>query len=69
MMVEYITWISAAERMPDSGITVLVRSKDPKDSEPVWLGWHEHGSWFAVDAAEYTFGAITHWAEIPKGPP
>jgi hypothetical protein len=69
LITETVTWHAVAEEMPDSGTTVLVRSRDPADSEPVWLGWYEDGSWFGVDATEFAKGAIVAWADVPRGPP
>jgi hypothetical protein len=65
---ETIAWHSVAEQLPDADITVLVRSKNKADAEPVWLGCYEDGCWFSVDACQYSRGAITHWAHRPRGP-
>lgn len=67
---ETLSWISAAEQLPDSDTTVMVHA--PKASEPVWLGYHDGDSWFSVDGSEYgneeeLIAEVVAWAEMPMG--
>ena len=72
MTHETITWIPVAECLPDEDETVLVY--EPTSSEPVWLGYlnGDTGRWYDVDDVDdgyrMTSRAVTHWAEMPKGP-
>ncbi len=60
---ESIRWRPAKEP-PDDQVTVLTYA--PDCGEPVWLGWHEDGTWFAIDGAEIVFDVIA-WAPMPRG--
>lgn len=62
--METIEWFDVGVLMPDDEITVLVFM--PGSDEPVWLGWHADGQWYAVDATE--IARVSAWAEIPFGP-
>jgi hypothetical protein len=66
-MCETVTWIPVEERLPDADITVMVHGPDM--DPPMWLGWYddERESWFEVSAS--TIEGVTHWAELPNGPP
>lgn len=71
MTPETITWIPVTERLPDADEMVLIY--DPTHYKPVWLGYligiGDTGRWYDVDDNYHmTAQAITHWAEIPKGP-
>ena len=61
MLREVIQWHDVSETMPDSDITVLICTPDA--DEPVWLGWHDGTTWFAVDATEQP--GVKRWAQIP----
>lgn len=68
---ETISWIAVADALPDSETTVLVHA--PGSDEPVWLGYYDDGSWFAIGGEEYgnedEFAAeVTSWATMPMGP-
>lgn len=67
VMTETVRWHAVTMELPDTNRTVLVRSKHLGDV-PVFLGWYQEGSWFGVDATEYTKGGVIAWAEIPRGP-
>ena len=40
-------WIAAIDELPDDERTVLVACV--KNSEPVWLGYHDDGRWLSID--------------------
>ncbi len=65
-MNETITWIPAAERLPDEGIVVLVARSG--SDEPVWLAYCEAGQWREVDSWPIDKEDVLHWAEVPRGP-
>jgi|SRR5580658_3253476 hypothetical protein len=64
---ETISWYSA-DAPPDDDTTVLIFA--PGTDEPVWLGYHQDGIWYAVMGDEYpTNGSkvVTAWAPMPTG--
>ena len=63
MLREVIEWHEVSEQLPDVDITVMVHA--PDCDEPVWLGWYDGATWFAVDASELR--AVDRWAHIPTG--
>jgi Protein of unknown function (DUF551) len=70
-MNETITWHAVTESMPDSDTTIFVYA--PGADEPVWLGYHDGEDWISVSGAIYSNDeeiahAVTHWAEMPRGP-
>lgn len=63
MIREVITWYEVGEQLPDDTETVMIHA--PSSNEPVWLGWHEDGCWFSIDAAEIE--GVERWAHVPTG--
>lgn len=63
---EVIRWHDVAETTPDDGMIVLLNIGD-YESEPVWPGYLEGGTWFWADASEVQSDVIA-WAEMPVGP-
>ena len=66
-----IDWIYVEDGMPDSETTVLVFA--PGADNPVWFGYHDGESWYAVDGMEYgndeeIVAEVVAWAEMPEGP-
>ncbi len=66
---ETVTWYSA-DAPPDADTTVLVYA--PGADEPIWLGYYDGESWFAVTGAEYSNPEelaehVTAWAQMPSG--
>lgn len=61
-----VTWIAAADALPDTDTTVLLHS--PMSNEPVWLGWWDSAAkvWRYVEGS--VARGVTHWAEIPDAP-
>jgi hypothetical protein len=66
MTTTTITWIPAAERLPDDDITVLIALADGE----VVAGWQEVDCWF--DSTGWQIDAdsnpVTHWADLPAAP-
>ena len=63
---ETITWHSVHDSMPDDGETVLI--KTPSPGEPVWFGFHDSDDgWYYCEGNKVNY-AVTHWAEMLKGP-
>ena len=60
---ETIVWLSA-DAPPDDEETVLTYV--PECGEPVWLGWHEDGTWFQADGGQIAFPVVA-WAKMPRG--
>jgi hypothetical protein len=63
-MNELITWIDAAERLPDDDTTVLLRMPETLN-EPVWLGYHCDGAWHLDGGAPAH--KVLAWAQMPTG--
>ena len=58
-------WISATERLPESGKeSVLI---DLRWGE-VDIGWCEDGRWRSEFVNEYEDGEVTHWMPLPNPP-
>lgn len=64
MTTETITWIAAADRLPDDDRNVLQTAPGAM----VWPGYCVNGAWYSADGCAYAAGEVTHWAEMPKGP-
>jgi hypothetical protein len=60
-----VTWIPAADRLPDDELTVLIALKD--SDEPVWLGYHDADGWYSADGMPQKEN-VTHWAPMPEAP-
>ncbi|WKJ88786.1 hypothetical protein QZJ86_12210 [Methylomonas montana] len=63
---EKITWYPVSDRLPDDEMTVLLWH--PEMDEPVWLGYHLDGGWFAADSFPLPDGTVLYWAEMLAGP-
>jgi Protein of unknown function (DUF551) len=63
---ETVTWLPAAERLPDDETTVLITLVG--GSEPTWLGFLLDGEWRDACTGDTFAGVVTHWAEMPLGP-
>ena len=68
-MIEQIEWVACAERLPESGETVLICMTG--EAESAWFGryYPRLGRYKAGwrDADGYSVD-VTHWAPLPKGP-
>lgn len=62
MLTETLTFHEPAEQMPDSDLTVIVRTRGCE--EPVWLGYHDGEQWRDVDNLPID---VVRWAELPAG--
>lgn len=65
MMTETITWIDAAQRLPDGDTTVWISIAG--GTEPTWLGWHADGVWHDATTGAPIDGQVVSWAEPPEG--
>ena len=63
--VEHIVWHNVLVAMPADCSTVLVSVVG--GNEPVWLGWHEAGSWHDTSSGGEVGGAVVSWADVPEG--
>jgi hypothetical protein len=63
---ETITWLPAAEDLPDEDMTVLVRLAG--SNEPTWMGFVLDGIWRDACNGDTFAGTVTHWADMPEGP-
>lgn len=57
-------WVSVAERLPESGVDMLVYGKT-QHNEYICIGWIESDQW------EYQLGdymEVTHWKPLPSRP-
>jgi hypothetical protein len=62
-IAETIHWHAVADELPDDDTTVLLNF----DNADPWPGWHEDGQW--LDASGMPVEHVTHWADMPGGPP
>lgn len=68
-MSETITWIDAAERLPDAELNVLCFDQESMAVMEGFLdGEHDDGSQLWRDVTAMALGCVTHWAEMPHGP-
>jgi hypothetical protein len=58
-----ITWVDAAEELPDADQTVLVHLEDGE----VWTGFLDGTTWRFVSAEEIET-PVMHWAAFPEPP-
>lgn len=61
-----VTWVDAAEQLPDSDTTVLIHCSQSDD--PVWMGYHDGETWRAVDGMDLGDAFVDHWADLPEAP-
>jgi hypothetical protein len=61
-----IIWVPCAEQLPDDDITVLVHA--PNDFDPVFVAYHDSGTWRDQNGTEYDNDYITHWMSFPDPP-
>lgn len=61
VITEQIEWITVDEALPDDSETVLM---DFENAEP-WLGYHDGGTWYAVDGI--AVDRVIAWARAPEG--
>ena len=65
-MMETITWINVADRLPDDYAQVLLFAP-ADDDDAVKAGCHETDEWYDVDG-RMVLAEVTHWAAWPGGP-
>ena len=58
-------WIPVGTRLPDDDETVQI-ALGPKESEPVWLGYHDADGWHSVEGVECVVTAWQPMLEPPK---
>lgn len=63
---ETVTWLPAAEHLPDEELTVLVTLAG--SNEPTWMGFLLNGEWRDACNGDLFAGVVTHWADMPIGP-
>lgn len=64
--LESVHWIPVGQKMPDDERTVLIFV--PKDSDRVWLGYHEGDfGWLYADGSSVE-NPVEAWADLPEGP-
>ena len=56
-------WTSCADDLPDDELTVMIF--DPKEDEPVWLGYLDGKTWRTVEGVRVS---VTHWMPMPEPP-
>jgi hypothetical protein len=64
-LTEVVTWTPVAAGLPDSDLTVQVALTG--HDEPTWLGYFDGEGWIDIEGMPLG-DAVTHWAEMPKGP-
>jgi hypothetical protein len=62
---ETISWISVSNALPDDDAMVMVCARTT--DFPVWLGYYDEGSWFAVEGGVYKKGVVVAWSKLPNG--
>jgi hypothetical protein len=68
MSTETITWIPAAEQLPDAELTVLCSGAETGVFDGFLDGTDEAGKPVWRDVTAMPVYDVTHWAELPKGP-
>jgi hypothetical protein len=63
---ETVSWVAAAEQLPDEDTTVMVALKGC--NEPTWMGFVLDGVWRDACNGDEFAGTVTHWADMPEGP-
>ncbi len=66
---ETIRWLMADSVKPDDSETVLLALAEP-DSDPTWVGWYDSAEdgWRCASSGVLLRTAVSHWAEMPRGP-
>ena len=65
MNLSYVKWINVEEKMPESGICILLHSKNWGVAEGTWIEAKGHfiqWRWNAI------VNDVTHWCELPELP-